>query len=141
MRDLEDRIRMNLVKDAHVIDSFLSAFNRADADGMGALFRDDALVNDQLRNFWGRSAIDAWIASEVIADNLRIEVLHVFEHYCVTTIVGAITGTFDTRGLPSPLILNLHFSIFEDRIARLFILLDRKIETSADVRNRRPKFV
>ncbi|MBP0588319.1 hypothetical protein J8I87_00995 [Paraburkholderia sp. LEh10] len=141
MCDFEDQIGKNSKANAHVIVSFLSAFNRADADGMGALFRDDALVNDQLRNFWGRSAIHAWIASEVIADNLRIEVLHTFEHYCVTTIVGAITGTFDTKGLPSPLILNLHFSIFDDRIARLFILLDRKVNTSADLRIRGPKIV
>ena len=118
MRDLEDRSRMNLLEDVHVIDSFLPAFNRADADGMRALFKDDALVNDQLCNFWGRSAIDAWIASEVIADNLRIEVLHIFEHYRVTTIVGAITGTFDTKGLPRFLILYLHFSIFEVVVSR-----------------------
>ncbi|MBP0589709.1 nuclear transport factor 2 family protein [Paraburkholderia sp. LEh10] len=141
MCDLEVRIRRVSPKNAHVIASFLAAFNRSDADGMGTLFRDDALVNDQLRNFWGRAAIDAWIASEVIADNLRIEVLHTFEHYRVTTIVGAITGTFDANGLPNPLILNLHFSIFDDRIARLFILLERKVDTSADVRGGRPKVV
>lgn len=140
MRDLEDR-RRNSPKDAHLIASFLSAFNRADADGMRTLFREDALVNDQLRDFWGRTAIEAWIASEVIADSLRIEVLHTFEHYRVTTVVGAITGTFDTNGLPNPLIVNLHFSIFDGQIARLFILLDRKIDTSADVRSGGPKIV
>jgi len=139
MRDQADQTAKTAKKDAHVIASFLSAFNRADAGVMGTLFREDALVNDQLRDFWGRPAIEAWISEEVISDNLRIKVLQTFEHYCVSTVVGAVTGTFDASGLPDPLILNLHFSIFDGQIARLFILLDRQADTSPDVRGRRQK--
>jgi hypothetical protein len=135
MRDRANRLRKTAQKDAQVIASFLLALNNADAASMGALFRDDALVNDQLRDFWGRPAIEAWIAREVIADNLRIEVLKTGQHYRVTTVTGAVTGTFDTRGLPDPLILNLHFSISDGRIARLFILLNRQIDTFPDVRS------
>jgi hypothetical protein len=134
MRDREDRIRTTAQKDVDVIASFLLALNRADADGMGALFREDALVNDQLRDFWGRAAIEAWIACEVVADNLRIEVMQMYQHYRVTTVTGAVTGTFDTTGLPDPLVLNLHFSIFDGQIARLFILLDRQADTFPDLR-------
>jgi hypothetical protein len=136
MRDREDRIRTTAQKDGEVIASFLMALNRADADGMGALFREDALVNDQLRDFWGRPAIEAWIAREVIADNLRIDVMQMFQHYRVTTVTGAVTGTFDKTALPDPLILNLHFSIFDGQIARLFILLDRRIDSFPDLRSR-----
>ncbi|CAG9221516.1 conserved hypothetical protein [Paraburkholderia sabiae] len=141
MRDREDRIRTTAQKDVEVIASFLLALNRADAGGMGALFREDALVNDQLRDFWGRPAIEAWIAREVIGDNLRIEVMQMFQHYRVTTVTGAITGAFDSTGLPDPLILNLHFSIFDGKIARLFILLDRQIDAFPDLRSRALKAI
>ncbi|BFG79602.1 hypothetical protein PTKU46_76350 [Paraburkholderia terrae] len=141
MRDRANRIRKTAQQDAQVIASFLLALNNADAGAMAALFRDDALVNDQLRDFWGRPAIEAWIAREVIADNLRIEVLQVSQHYRVTTVVGAVTGTFDSRGLPNPLIVNLHFSLFNGQIARLFMLLNRQVDTFPDVRCRTLKAI
>lgn len=141
MRDRANRIRKTAQQDARVIASFLLALNNADAGAMAALFRDDALVNDQLRDFWGRPAIEAWIAREVIADNLRIEVLQVSQHYRVTTVVGAVTGTFDSRGLPNPLVVNLHFSLFNGQIARLFILLNRQVDTFPDVRCRTLKAI
>ncbi|AUT65842.1 nuclear transport factor 2 family protein [Paraburkholderia terrae] len=141
MRDRANRIRKTAQQDAQVIASFLLALNNADAGAMAALFRDDALVNDQLRDFWGRPAIEAWIAREVIADNLRIEVLQVSQHYRVTTVVGAVTGTFDSRGLPNPLVVNLHFSLFNGQIARLFILLNRQVDTFPDVRCRTLKAI
>ncbi|CAN7244115.1 hypothetical protein [Paraburkholderia sp. SIMBA_054] len=141
MRDRANRIRKTAQQDARVIASFLLALNNADAGAMAALFRDDALVNDQLRDFWGRPAIEAWIAREVIADNLRIEVLQMSQHYRVTTVVGAVTGTFDSRGLPNPLIVNLHFSLFNGQIARLFMLLNRQVDTFPDVRCRTLKAI
>jgi hypothetical protein len=141
MRDRANRIRKTAQQDAQVIASFLLALNNADAGAMAALFRDDALVNDQLRDFWGRPAIEAWIAREVIADNLRIEVLQMSQHYRVTTVVGAVTGTFDSRGLPNPLVVNLHFSMFNGQIARLFMLLNRQVDTFPDVRSRTLKAI
>lgn len=141
MRDRANRIRKTAQQDAQVIASFLLALNNADASAMAALFRDDALVNDQLRDFWGRPAIEAWIVREVIADNLRIEVLQVSQHYRVTTVVGAVTGTFDSRGLPNPLVVNLHFSLFNGQIARLFMLLNRQVDTFPDVRCRTLKAI
>jgi hypothetical protein len=141
MRDRANRIRKTAQQDARVIASFLLALNNADATAMAALFRDDALVNDQLRDFWGRPAIEAWIAREVIADNLRIEVLQTSQHYRVTTVVGAVTGTFDSRGLPNPLVVNLHFSLFNGQIARLFMLLNRQVDTFPDVRCRTLKAI
>jgi hypothetical protein len=141
MRDRANRIRKTAQQDAQVIASFLLALNNSDAGAMAALFRDDALVNDQLRDFWGRPAIEAWIAREVIADNLRIEVLQMSQHYRVTTVVGAVTGTFDSRGLPNPLVVNLHFSMFNGQIARLFMLLNRQVDTFPDVRSRTLKAI
>ncbi|SKC97407.1 hypothetical protein SAMN05446935_9240 [Burkholderia sp. YR290] len=141
MRDRANRIKKTAQQDARVIASFLLALNNADAGAMAALFRDDALVNDQLRDFWGRPAIEAWIAREVIADNLRIEVLQMSQHYRVTTVVGAVTGTFDSRGLPNPLVVNLHFSLFNGQIARLFMLLNRQVDTFPDVRCRTLKAI
>ena len=141
MHDRANRIRKTAQQDAQVIASFLLALNDADAGAMAALFRDDALVNDQLRDFWGRRAIEAWIAREVIADNLRIEVLQMSQHYRVTTVVGAVTGTFDSRGLPNPLVVNLHFSMFNGQIARLLMLLNRQVDTFPDVRSRTLKAI
>ena len=141
MRDRANRIRKTAQQDAQVIASFLRALNNADATAMADLFRDDALDNDQLRDFWGRPAIEAWIAREVIADNLRIEVLQMSQHYRVTTVVGAVTGTFDSRGLPNPLVVNLHFSLFNGQIARLFMLLNRQLDTFPDVRCRTLKAI
>ena len=141
MRDRANRIRKTAQQDAQVIASFLRALNNADATAMADLFRDDALDNDQLRDFWGRPAIEAWIAREVIADNLRIEVLQMSQHYRVTTVMGAVTGTFDSRGLPNPLVVNLHFSLFNGQIARLFMLLNRQLDTFPDVRCRTLKAI
>jgi hypothetical protein len=102
--------------------AYLDATNRCDLEALMASFFDDALVNDQLRDYWGRDAIAAWAARDIIAERLTLEVVNVVEHYGQVIITAHVDGLFDKRGLPEPLVLAFYFSAFGDKIAQLIIL-------------------
>jgi hypothetical protein len=60
--------------------AFVNATNACDLEGLVATFAEDALVNDQLHEHWGRAAIREWAASEMIADKVTILVVGVVDH-------------------------------------------------------------
>jgi hypothetical protein len=52
--------------------AFINAINSSNLEGLMEAFAEDALVNDQLREFWGSSAIRDWADREVIGDRLSL---------------------------------------------------------------------
>src|ERR1700681_2400837 len=72
-------------------------------------FADDALVNDQLREFWGSSALRDWAAREIIGDKLTLCVVKAVEKHRNCIVTAHVDGTFDKRGLPDPLVLTFYF--------------------------------
>jgi hypothetical protein len=105
-----------------VIAAFIDAVHAADLEALLATFACDAVVNDQLRAYWGLGAIRAWAAQEVLGAALSMRVTASVPHYdgCIVTV--NLDGNFDKRGLPDPLSLVLYFSVAGGRIVRLILL-------------------
>ena len=89
-------------------------------------FADDALVNDQLRDHWGKAAIRSWAEREIIVERLTIAVTKVVKHYENFIVTADIDGNFDKRGLPDPLVLAFYFTPHDDRVIQLIILRNRR---------------
>jgi hypothetical protein len=105
--------------------SYVAATNAFDLDRLLATFADDALVNDQLRDYWGKTAIREWAERDIIGERLTINVVGVIEHYGNIIVTANIDGDFDKRGLPEPLVLAFYFTPHDDEIVQLIILRNR----------------
>ncbi|MFM0205870.1 nuclear transport factor 2 family protein [Paraburkholderia sediminicola] len=114
--------------------SFVDAVNDFDADRLIDLFAQDAHVNDQLRDFWGKGAIADWIRREIVGERFCMDVTEARSHFNDLILSAEVGGDFDKTGLPSPLILNFIFSFFDGKIVRLIVLVTRPGETEPDVR-------
>jgi hypothetical protein len=107
------------------IAAYIEATNSFDLEGLVALFADDALVNDQLRDYWGKPAIREWAARDIIGQSLTMDVTTVIEHYENVIITANISGKFDMTGLPNPLVHAFYFTPHGGRIVQLIILRNR----------------
>ena len=104
------------------IAAFVAATNLHDLDALLATFVDNALVNDQFQEYWGKQAICIWATHEIIGASLHMAVVDSSEHYGHVIVRANIDGTFDKRGLPDPLQLDFYFSARDDKIVQLIIL-------------------
>jgi hypothetical protein len=90
-----------------------------------ATFAEDALVNDQLRDYWGRQAIREWAKRDIIGERLTMDVTKVVNHYGNFIVTANVDGNYDKRGLPDPLVLAFYFTTQRDLIVQLIILRNR----------------
>ena len=102
--------------------AYVRATNSSDLEGLLAAFVDDALVNDQLRDHWGKQALREWASREIIGAQMTMHVVDVREHYGQAIVTAHVNGDFDRRGLPDPLVLTFYFAQSGDRIVQLIIL-------------------
>ncbi|HWW29200.1 MAG TPA: nuclear transport factor 2 family protein [Steroidobacteraceae bacterium] len=105
--------------------AYVAATNAFDLDRLLATFADDALVNDQLRDYWGKAAIREWAERDIIGERLTMNVVGVIEHHGNFIVTANIDGDFDKRGLPEPLVLAFYFTPHDDQIVQLIILRNR----------------
>src|SRR5260370_39207459 len=86
-----------------LIAEFVEAANSFDLERLMVSFADDALVNVQLRDYWGKAAIRRWAERDIIGEKLMIAVTKVVKHY--ETFLGSaeIDGNFDRRRFSHPL--------------------------------------
>jgi hypothetical protein len=105
--------------------AYVEATNSCDLEGLVDLFADDALVNDQLRDYWRKPAIREWAAGDIIGQRLTMDVTAVIEHYESLIITANVGGKFDMTGLPDPLVCAFFFTVQVDRIVQLIILRNR----------------
>jgi hypothetical protein len=108
-----------------LVAAFVEATNSFDLERLMVTFADDALVNDQLRDHWGKAAIRRWAERDVIGEKLTIAVTRVVKHYDNFIVTADIDGNFDKRGLPDPLVLAFYFMPHDDLIVQLIILRNR----------------
>jgi hypothetical protein len=109
-----------------LVAAFVEATNSFDLEGLMVTFADDALVNDQLRDYWGKAAIKGWAEQDIISERLTIAVTEVVKHYDNFIVTADIDGNFDKRGLPDPLVLAFYFTLHNDLIIQLIILRNRR---------------
>ena len=117
--------------------AYIAATNAFDADALIACFAEGALVNDQLRDYWGLDAIKAWAEREIIGVRVTMKVVNVVEHFGDTIVTAHVDGDFDKTGLPGPLALAFHFAARADKIVRLIILNNRAADSLPEVRSLR----
>jgi hypothetical protein len=105
--------------------AYVDATNSFDLERLLELFADDALVNDQLRDFWGKPAIREWAERDIVGQGLTMDVTTVIEHYGNCIITANVRGKFDMTGLPDPLVYAFYFTPHGERIVQLIILRNR----------------
>jgi hypothetical protein len=105
--------------------AYVEATNTFNLEGLLSLFAEDALVNDQLRDYWGKPAIREWAALDIVGQNLTMDVTDVIEHYGTFIVTANVSGKFDMTGLPDPLVHAFYFTPRGDRIVQLIILRNR----------------
>jgi hypothetical protein len=105
--------------------AYVEATNSFDLERLLATFADDALVNDQLRDYWGKSAIREWAERDIIGARLTMDVTEVVEHHGNFIVMANIDGNYDKRGLPDPLVLAFYFTPHGNQIVQLIILRNR----------------
>ena len=112
----------NLAVLSPLVAAYVEATNAFDLEGLLALFADDALVNDQLHEYCGASAIAEWAAREVIAQRLSLTVQRVKVTREQVSVTASVDGDFERRGLPDPLLVTFYFSASGGKIDQLLIL-------------------
>ncbi|WPH23399.1 nuclear transport factor 2 family protein [Variovorax paradoxus] len=117
--------------------AYVAATNAFDVDALVACFEPSALVNDQLRDFWGVEAIRTWADAEVVGARMTMQVVNVVEHFGEIILTANVDGEFDKTGLPGVLSLAFHFSVRADRIVRLIILNNRVPDSPPEIRTLR----
>ena len=88
-----------------LITAYVEATNSFDLERLMETFVDDALVNDQLRDYWGKPAIREWAKRDIIGERLTMNVTKVINHYGNFIATANVDGNYDKRGLPDPPVL------------------------------------
>ena len=105
--------------------AYVEATNSFDLKRLLATFAEDALVNDQLRDYWGKPTIREWAKRDIIGERLTMNVTKVINHYDNFIVTANVDGNYDKRGLPDPLVLAFYFTPQSDLIVQLIILRNR----------------
>jgi hypothetical protein len=108
-----------------LVAAYVAASNNFDLERLMSSFAEDALVNDQLRDYWGKPAIREWAKRDIIGERLTMNVTKVINHYNNFIVTANVDGNFDKRGLPDPLVLAFYFTAQSDLIVQLIILRNR----------------
>ena len=108
-----------------LVAAYVAASNNFDLERLMSTFAEDALVNDQLRDYWGKPAIREWAKRDIIGERLTMNVTKVINHYNNFIVTANVDGNFDKRGLPDPLVLAFYFTAQSDLIVQLIILRNR----------------
>jgi hypothetical protein len=117
--------------------AYIAATNSFDADALIACFAKGALVNDQLREYWGLDAIKAWAEREIVGAKVTMKVLKFVEHFGDVIVTANVDGDYDKTGLPGPLVLTFYFVLRAEQVARLVILNNRTADSLPEVRSLR----
>jgi ketosteroid isomerase-like protein len=108
-----------------LVAAYVEASNNFDLERLMSTFAEDALVNDQLRDYWGKPAIREWAKRDIIGERLTMNVTKVINHYDNFIVTANVDGNYDKRGLPDPLVLAFYFTAQSDLIVQLIILRNR----------------
>src|SRR5271168_225534 len=108
-----------------LVAAYVEATNSFDLERLMSTFAEDALVNDQLRDYWGKPTIREWAKRDIIGERLTMNVTKVINHHDNFIVTANVDGNYDKRGLPDPLVLAFYFTAQSDLIVQLIILRNR----------------
>jgi hypothetical protein len=107
------------------VERFIAATNAFDLDAMMATFAEDAFVNDNRREFWGKAAIRKFAERELIGDRVTMAVTNIRAHRGMIAVAAKTDGDYDKTNVPDPLILSFYFMLDGDQIATLIIIFNK----------------
>jgi ketosteroid isomerase-like protein len=110
-----------------VVADHVAAHNNHDPDALMATLAPDAMLNDAQREFVGHEAIRAWADKEIFGDNVTLATEVAYEQYGDIIARFRVDGDFDKSKLPNPVILTYYFSIRNDKITQLIVLLNKRV--------------
>jgi ketosteroid isomerase-like protein len=110
---------------AKPVADYVAASNAFDTDAMLAAFKDDALVNDAQREFWGKETIRAFFDKELVGARVKMDVVKVVEHDGDMILTAKISKEGDPAPVGNPLVLTFYFSLRDGRISQLIILQNK----------------
>jgi hypothetical protein len=109
-----------------VVAANIAATNAFDLEAAMATFAADAY--DNRCEFVGIDAVRAWVAKEMIGDNVTIDVREVLDHYGDTIVRGRYDGTYDKTNLPDEVVLSNYFSVRDGKIVSLIVIFNHDPE-------------
>jgi hypothetical protein len=112
------------------VQGYIATSNAFDSDALIAWFADDALVNDDRREFRGVDAIRRWLDREIVGARVTMRVTAASEHHGDVALDAVTDGDYDKTGLPDPLVLTYYFTVRDDRIVRLIIIRGPRVDGS-----------
>jgi hypothetical protein len=104
---------------------YVEATNNSDLERLMAAFAEDALVNDQSRDYWGKPNIREWAKRDMVGNGLTMSITKVIDHYGNFIVTANIDRNYDKRGLPDRLALAFYLTAHRDLIVQLIILRNR----------------
>jgi ketosteroid isomerase-like protein len=110
---------------AKPIADYVDASNAFDTAAMLAIFKDDAVVNDTQREFWGKEAIKTWIDKELVSARVKMTVVKFVERYGDVILIAKIGREPDSGSVPNPLVLTFYFNVRDGKISQLIILQNK----------------
>jgi hypothetical protein len=75
-----------------LVAAYVEATNSFDLERLLAAFAEDDLVNDQLRDCWGKTAIREWAKRDIVGERLTMSVTKVINHYGNFIVTADIDG-------------------------------------------------
>ena len=114
-----------LTKLPSVVDEHINAVNAFDTDRIVNTFADDAYVNDNQREIWGADAIRQFFAKEFVGNHVTMDVREIVDNYGDIIVRAKWDGTYDKTNLPDELIVTSYFSIRDNGIVSLTIIVNQ----------------
>jgi hypothetical protein len=105
-----------------VVATHIAAVNAFDTGGIVATFADDAYVNDNHREIWGKDAIRKFMAKEFVGDQVTMDVREIVDHYGDIIVRAKYDGIYDKAGLPDELVMSSYFSLRDGKIVSLTVI-------------------
>jgi ketosteroid isomerase-like protein len=100
-----------------IIQEYLDASNAHDVKALLSCFSDDALVNDEGKDFHGKKMIEDWIVKTIEKYKFHFKPLSVKAEEPEVVVTVEVSGTFPG----SPVSPDYHFTIRGDKILSLAI--------------------
>lgn len=107
------------IKLPQLIADFVQAKNNYDTEALAIYFANNAVVHDEGQEIHGVHAIKEWNKKNNKKYQDTLEVTHIVEHGNEVILTAQVSGNFE--GSPVP--LNFHFTIKDDKITVLNIQL------------------
>ena len=105
------------IKLPRIIEEYVDASNQHDIKAILSCFSDDSLVRDEGKEFHGKKGIEGWIVKTIEKYKFQFKPLTVKDDNGEVVVAVEVSGTFDG----SPVTLDYHFSIANDKILSLSI--------------------